>query len=252
MSVYGDLYLDIYGRLCGRPPSLYPWHFQWLAVRYLCSDLREVLPNLHGRLLDVGCGNKPYAHWLDADKVVQHLGIDIYPGPKVDVVVSIDRQWPFETASFDAVLCTQVLEHVENVEHVLSEIHRVLKPGGVLLASVPFAYNEHGHPHDYRRLSVNGARCLLEKEYNVQLLKAQGGIGSTLAIFWLNWINQAMTAHKPTRFARALLLPVWLLISLGTNILGVLLDWIDRTNAFYGNTFVMARKKSDTTLQPSL
>jgi SAM-dependent methyltransferase len=244
MSICADLYLDLYGRLCGRPPHLHPWHFQWLAIRYLCWDLREALPTLYGRVLDVGCGSKPYAAWLDAGKVVQHLGIDIYPGPNVDVVITLSVPWPLETASFDAILCTQVLEHVENLEHVLSEMHRVLKPGGTLLASIPFAYNEHDLHHDYRRLSLNGARCLLEKDYEIQALKAQGGIGSTLAIFWLNWINQSMTAHKVTRFARALLLPVWLLISLVTNTVGVLLDWIDNTKAFYGNTFVIARKKS--------
>jgi len=244
VSVYADIYLDLYGRLCGRPPRMYPWHFQWLGFRCLYWDLRKALPDLYGRVLDVGCGDKPYGRWLDFHKVVQHLGIDIYPGPKVDVVLTLDMPWPLETASFDAILCTQVLEHAEDLEHVLSEMHRVLKPGGTLLASIPFAFNEHGSPHDYRRLSVYGARCLLEKDYEIQSLKAQGGIGSTLATFWLNWINQAMTAHKVTRFARALLLPAWLLLSLITNTVGLILDCIDHTKAFYGNTFVIARKKS--------
>lgn len=245
MSVSADLYLALYGRLCGRPPCLYPWHFQWLAIRYLCGDLRKVLPSLYGRVLDVGCGDKPYAAWLDADRVVQHLGIDLYPGSNVDVVITPGRPWPLETASFDALLCTQVLEHVENLDHVLSEMHRVLKPGGTLLASIPFAYNEHDL-HDYRRLSLNGARCLFEKDYEIKMLKAQGGIGSTLSVFWLNWINGAMGAHKVTRFAKASLLPAWLLISLITNTVGILLDWIDNTKAFYGNTFVVAVKKSSS------
>lgn len=243
MSLAADFYLDLYGRLCGRPPRLYPWHFQWLAIRYLCLDLREVLPNLYGRVLDVGCGSKPYADWLDADRVTQHVGIDIYPGPNVDVVIRPNMPWPLETASFDAILCTQVLEHVENLEHVLAEMHRVLKPRGMLLASVPFAFNQHD-VHDYRRLSLNGVRCLLEKDYDIHTLKAQGGIGSTLAIFWLNWVNQTMNAQKATRFAKALLLPAWLLMSLIINSVGVLFDWIDHTKAFYGNTFVIALKKS--------
>jgi len=243
MSVYAQLYLDLYGQLCGRPPRLYPWHFQWLALRYLNSDLKEVLPTLYGRVLDVGCGDKPYAAWLDGAKVVQHLGLDIYPGPKVDVVITSGMPWPLETASFDAILCIQVLEHVENLDHMLSEMHRVLKPGGILLASIPFAYNEHDF-HDYRRLSLNGARCLLEKDYEIQALKAQGGIGSTLTVLWLNWINAAMTAHRITRFAKALLLPAWLMISLATNTMGVIFDRMDSTKAFYGNTFVIALKKS--------
>src|SRR5712692_2758270 len=112
MSIYANAYLNVYGRLCGRPPRVYPWHFQWLAVQYLSCDLKKALPNLYGRILDVGCGEKPYASWLDARKVVQHLGIDISSGAKVDVVVTLDMPWPLETASFDAILCTQVLEHV--------------------------------------------------------------------------------------------------------------------------------------------
>jgi SAM-dependent methyltransferase len=243
MSLSGELYLHLYSQLCGRPPLPHPWHFQWLAMRYLTLDLKEVLPSLYGRVLDVGCGDKPYAAWLDGTKVTEHIGIDVFPGPKVDIVITPGMSWPLTTASFDAILCTQVLEHVKDLEHVLSEIHRVLKPGGTLLASIPFAYNVH-MDDDYRRLSLNGARCLLEKEYEIQALKAQGGIGSTLAVFWLNWLNRATTDHTITRFAKAFLLPAWILISLVTNTAAVFLDRIDSTNSFYGNTFVIARKKS--------
>jgi SAM-dependent methyltransferase len=243
MSIYADLYLDLYGTLCGRPPRIHPWHFQWLATRYLYCDLKEVLPTLYGRVLDVGSRDKPYGIWLDARKVVQHLGLDIVPGPNVDVVVTPGAPWPLETASFDAIVCTQVLEHVENLVQVLSEMHRVLKPGGTLLASVPFAYNAHSVPNDYRRFSIYGARSLLKNDYEIQAVKAQGGIGSTLATFWLNWIDTALTTRKVTQYAKPLFLPAWLLISLITNAVGVLLDWIDNTKAFYGNTFVIARKK---------
>src|SRR5437660_11977884 len=81
-SAGGKAYDRIIAWLCGRP-RLYPWHFQWLAVRDLYRDLRHLLPTLAGRVLDVGCGEKPYAQWLTSAH--EHVGLDVYAGPAVDV-----------------------------------------------------------------------------------------------------------------------------------------------------------------------
>jgi SAM-dependent methyltransferase len=243
MSGFARLYTGIYERLAGRAPAVHPWHFQWLAVRYLYNDLQTLLPTLHGRVLDVGCGDKPYGVWLDRSRVTEHLGIDVYPGPRVDLVIEPGRPWALETASFDALVCTQVLEHVADLEHVLSEMRRVLKPGGTLIASVPFAYHQHAFPDDYRRLSVNGAVRLFQDDYDLIEVRPQGGIGSTLAVYWLNWIDVYSSAHRAMRFAKAALLPGWLAASGLVNGLGAALDRVDDTRAFYGNTLVVARRK---------
>lgn len=240
MTRLASMYLRLYAAVCGTPPQLRPWHSQWLAVRELSRNLRGELPALSGSLLDVGCGEKPYRRWLPG--VTDHVGLDVVGGPHVDHVVEPGAVWPLPDAYFDAVLCTQVLEHAEDPDHVLSEIGRVLRPGGVLVLSLPFIYNEHGAPHDYRRFSAHGVRLLLRDGYEDLRLKTEGGIGSTMAVLALNWIDAQMTRSRGLRLAKGALFPLWLLVSLAVNLAGVVIDRLDTTGGFYNNVFVVARR----------
>ncbi len=240
-SRLGALYARAYDALCGRHPRVRPWHFQWLAVKDLYRDLRRSLPELRGRVLDVGCGEKPYARWLSG--ATECVGIDVVAGRNVDVVITPGQPWPLESRSFDAVLCTQVIEHAQDLDNVLAEIHRVLAPKGLLLLTVPFAYNEHGAPGDYRRLSVHGVRELLSPRYAALVLTPQGGIGSTTGLLVLNWIEATLNRSRTSRVLKAVLLPLWLIASAAVNMGGWALDRVDHTNAFYSNVLVLARKK---------
>jgi SAM-dependent methyltransferase len=62
--------------------------------------------------------------------------------------------------SADLVLCTEVLEHVSETERAFGELTRVLKPGGRMIVTIPFAYPLHEEPHDYIRLTPAGLREL--------------------------------------------------------------------------------------------
>jgi SAM-dependent methyltransferase len=238
-SPIGRRYDRLVARLCGRGP-VYPWHFQWLAVAALYRDLRRVLPEATGRVLDVGCGDKPYARWLVNAR--EHIGLDVYRGPAVDVVVEPNQPWPFPQESFDALLCTQVLEHVADFDHVIREMRRVLKPAGLLVVSVPFAFNEHGAPHDYRRFSTHGLRLLFEGDYEIQDIRREGGVASTCIVLLMNWLDTTMDLWKPTRILKGVALPVWIVFAGLMNVIGVLLDKLDTTGAFYGNVLLLARK----------
>jgi SAM-dependent methyltransferase len=70
---------------------------------------------------------------------------------------------PVENDRYDAVLCTQVLEHVPEPLKALKELHRVLIPGGTLWLSTPFYFEEHETPHDYFRYTQFGLRYLIEQ-----------------------------------------------------------------------------------------
>lgn len=139
-----------------------PFYF---ARKGLCDAITEYAPLLSGRLLDVGCGSKPYRSLF---------AVDAYIGLDIDSEISRKRGiadylydgniFPFADGSFDAVLCNQVLEHVFNPDEFLGEITRVLKPGGKLLLTVPFVWDEHEQPYDYARYSSFGLRALLEKQ----------------------------------------------------------------------------------------
>jgi len=91
--------------------------------------------------LNVGCGLDIRTGWVN---------LDSHPLPGVDVVHDVTTApWPFDENSFDEILCQNVLEHVDYPK-VLREIHRVLKPGGKVFATVPhftspYAYADPTH-----------------------------------------------------------------------------------------------------------
>src|SRR5689334_12356494 len=97
---------------------------------------------LNGRLLDFGCGNKPYEHLF---KVESYTGIDIenvahdHRNENVDVFYD-GKHIPFDDNSFDSVFATEVFEHVFNLDEILVEINRVLKKHGKLLITLPFVW----------------------------------------------------------------------------------------------------------------
>lgn len=139
-----------------------PFYF---ARANLYQAMVEFAPRLSGNLIDIGCGSKPYQPLfaqtnyigLDIDsEYTRRLGLadNLYDG----------NNFPFPDSYFDSALCNQVLEHVFNPDFFLSEIARVLKPGGKLLLTVPFVWDEHEQPYDYARYSSFGLRALLEKQ----------------------------------------------------------------------------------------
>ena len=92
-------------------------------------------------VLDIGCRDGGLRAFLPAG--VRYQGVDITPefaGPDI-LIQDVSKGLPFPDASFDAVFCIEVIEHVPNPFGALTEIHRVLRPGGVLTLSVPNPYH---------------------------------------------------------------------------------------------------------------
>jgi len=100
------------------------------------------------RTLDIGCGRK---------KLPGAVGLDRFPLPGVDVVADLDGVLPFPAESFDAVSANQVLEHVRDLVGLVHELHRVLRPGGVLVAHVPYFRSAWAHidPTHVRSFTIN-------------------------------------------------------------------------------------------------
>jgi SAM-dependent methyltransferase len=157
------------------PPSLADWPGRdrrepsrsdrhYLMLRPLAAVLRaEIARTLDGRddlrILDVGCGVKPYYPLL-ADRAGAYRGLDARPGPHVDDVGEAEHL-PYADASFDVVVCTQVLEHLDDPSAAVREIARVLAPGGVAFVSTHGVFLYHPDPIDYWRWTHAGLDRLL-------------------------------------------------------------------------------------------
>lgn len=110
-------------------------------------------------ILDIGSSqwNYPKEHF----KNVTTLDIQ----PPADVIGSI-MDMPFKDATFDCIICLETLEHVEDPLKAMSEIYRVLKPGGKFIGSAPFAYELHGEEYgDYWRFTRQCWERLMMKNF---------------------------------------------------------------------------------------
>ena len=155
---------------------------------------------VRGRLLDAGCGNQPFRAWY-APLVDEIVCLDAAPLEGVDVVGFADRL-PFADASFDTLLVTEVLEHVTDAERAVAEIHRVLRPGGHALITVPYLYPTHEAPYDFRRFTHFGLRGVLERHgLEVVRLDAKGGGLLLMAHFCVLSLVAALDAFG-ARFGR--------------------------------------------------
>ena len=138
-----------------------PFYF---ARSGLAAAIQNYSTSLHGVLLDVGCGTKPYRSLFTVDK---YIGLDIdSDSSRIRGIADYFYDgtiFPFPDEIFDSILCNQVLEHVFNPDYFLSEIYRVMKPGAKMLLTVPFVWDEHEQPCDYARYSTFGLKSLLER-----------------------------------------------------------------------------------------
>lgn len=130
--------------------------------RFLRTELFKCQENV----LDVGAGQAPWRELFD--EKVTYVGLDVETSwqfgmtPTPDVVYYDGSKMPFLDGMFYNVLCVEVLEHVPDAEYFISEIFRVLRSGGKLVMTIPWAARVHHHPHDYRRLSKYGLRLILK------------------------------------------------------------------------------------------
>jgi SAM-dependent methyltransferase len=110
---------------------------------------------LMGKVLNAGAGWRDISHLVEGELVNQDI---TWPGDSrtnIDIFSPL-HEIPVPDHTFDTILCIAVLEHVENPEEVALEFFRVLKPGGYVVASVPFLQPEHKTPTDFQRYTKDG------------------------------------------------------------------------------------------------
>lgn len=170
------------------------WQWGYLFIRPLLIALRQFTTTLPAnyRLLDLGCGSKPYRSLFTG--ATEYIGLDIVPGPQVDIV---GEAWnlPFPDASFDVLISTQVLEHTRDLDLTIKEIQRVVKPGGSIFISAPLAFVEHGQPYDYWRFTQFGLRHLFRNMTIVSITGLSGYINTLCRL--INTLLQYLPSWMP-------------------------------------------------------
>jgi SAM-dependent methyltransferase len=177
--------------------------------------IQEYLKHFNGKLLDVGCGKMPYKEFIkNNSSIKKYIGIDIATALVYDNAVKPDYTWdgislPFDSESFDTCFATEVLEHCPNPILFLSEVNKVLKPGGIFFFTVPFLWNLHEVPNDeYRYTPFALKRLLKESNFSQIEIKATGGWHAAMAQMLGLWVRRSPLKKWQKKLLSYLFMPI--------------------------------------------
>jgi SAM-dependent methyltransferase len=194
---------------------------------------------MKGRLLDFGCGSKPYKSLIN---VHEYIGLDIeqvghsHKNEQIDVYYD-GKNIPFADNHFDVVFSSEVFEHIFNIEEIIFEIHRVLKANGHLLITLPFVWDEHEIPFDFARYTSFGIRHLLEKRgFKIIKLMKTGNYVEVIFQLLAAYVNQSILPLK----ARKILSPLFVAPIIIAGL--VLAKILPKNSNLFLNNVVLAQK----------
>ena len=160
------------------------------------------------RKLNFGCGS---------DILENYLNVDILKGEKIDKSFDFNKfPYPFSDNEFDEIYSSNVLEHLDDISKVINELHRIVKPNGLIRIIVPYyncygAYNDITHKHYFSH-----------KAFEAFYLKNTGVNYFTNKVFELKEIKLI-----PTRIGKLLVFP--LIQKITSFIFGQIIQTIDIT-----------------------
>lgn len=214
----------------------------YISRRGLAHGVRRFAGRFTGDVLDFGCGSKPYRSVFD--RCQSYVGLDIavsghnHADSQVDVFYD-GKVIPFPDARFDGVVTFETLEHVFTLEPILMELHRVLRPGGLLLVSVPFAWDEHEAPYDFARYTSFGLVHVLQAGgfEVVEVYKTNTFVLAVSQLF-IEYIskNVAPSGGVLRALFKLLVLCPMTLLAYGLNAV------LPKRDSYYSNCMVLARR----------
>lgn len=218
----------------------------YFARKGLLHGVKEYSHYMKGVMLDFGCGHKPYERYFKVDK---YIGLDIeesghnHNNSREDSQIDVfydGKTIPFDNEYFDSVFTSQVLEHVFNIEDILIEINRVMKPKGVIILTLPFVWPEHEIPYDFARYTSFGIKHLLNKNgFKIISQKKSTTAVAMIVQTWNDFLINSVFPSKPKLLAIILkyaIIPPF-------TIIGIILSKIlPDNNSFYHSNIVVAEK----------
>lgn len=156
-------------------------------VRIVNAWIRATVPRVlatvsPGPVIDAGCGEQPFRALVEAN-ARQYVGMDIVQNSSHSVVMLSDLESvPAAGPRYPFVLCTEVLEHVADIDRSFAGLRRLTAPGGCVVLTVPFMYPLHMEPVDFRRLTEHGiARLAATHDFDVVSVEHLGRVTDGLA-----------------------------------------------------------------------
>jgi SAM-dependent methyltransferase len=190
-----------------------------------------------GRALDIGAGPLYLADELRRF-FEPYITLDIeIRSPRVNLLGDA-QSLPFSDKTFDTVISTDVLEHVQRPGQMFREIARVLAPSGVLILVTPFYFWAHEEPHDFFRVSKYGLLHLC-RENSLDVLRIEPTCGIIASMGSLGTVALARLLH---RFPPLLMLMLGLNCALQRSVLLWLDDRVDRSKRLAQGHLVVATK----------
>ncbi|PAM94236.1 hypothetical protein B4N84_14300 [Flavobacterium sp. IR1] len=170
----------------------------YIIRKTLLSAVSELKPQLNGVVVDLGCGVMPYKTFLMSDQISEYIGIDLEPTEyHYDVKPNLfwnGSEIPLKDSTADFLIATEFLEHYFDTSHILKEIKRVLKPGGVLFFTVPSVWPLHEVPYDYHRFTpFSLENHFKNSKFSSWNIKALGGFNCNLALSLALWNDYSLS-----------------------------------------------------------
>lgn len=164
-------------------------------VRWLASEARRAHQDLGAyRVLDVGCGLKPYEP-VFAPYAGAYVGVDTRVDHPADLIGAVEAL-PVDDASFEIVLCNQVLEHCDDPAVAVRELRRVTAPRGRVLASTHGVMPYHPSPTDYWRWTHAGLEKLFRDNAEWASVTVAPGSGTTACAGMIVAINLDLALRR--------------------------------------------------------
>ncbi len=162
-------------------------------------ELKNFIDDIENKnVLDFGCGDSRYRALIE--KKNKYTGLDIKENsfPKESKAADVfwdDKTLPFEDESFDIIICTEVLNQVDDIDNTINELKRVLKKGGKLFITMVFIFGEQDIPYDFTRFTSFGIKKIFEKKnFKVvefkKLLKGKNSIIQIIESEFKKYINE--------------------------------------------------------------
>ncbi|HMG84064.1 MAG TPA: class I SAM-dependent methyltransferase [Ferruginibacter sp.] len=184
-----------------------------LQILTIFKDVKKHLPNYTGNVLDIGCGQSPYKFLLNAG-ATKYFGIDIieatsfgYNNP--DVTSFDGKNIPFEDNKFDAVICTEVLEHVQEFQYLIDEIYRTAKTNAAVIVTIPWSARYHYIPYDYFRYTPSSLKTMFAKFSEVTIIPR----GTDIAVIASKLIVLFFRGLFPDKAWKYIFLPLLIVFS---------------------------------------